>query len=824
MLGVNGQGHSWDLLRGSAGANAGYTFTLGAQKYLKQEPVNAAPVMLPQVVDISDMYTTPGNARLAKGSQIQELMLEDSLGSRVSVTDYVTPQELSQLKKLDPKYLDQVLNIQRNQPKEKVRQQLADNLKLVIADMVRNSHVKFREENSQWGLSELLGLANAIQRLPKTQQQQLAQLTFERKPRPPVPEGVELGMLEQIASETIAGQYLVGSKSLVIYDRGANDGFPELSGQLRGNLRVIQNKGNAEEVRQLQKLLNPYMTLLDQPALKEDGGWGAQTARAVRMTQMELLNRHVQQLPLTKNQQEELRALTTLAASPQFDLITRLTDIQKKMQNLNLIPDPHLKQLLQEFTKNEFGEASLKFLMQDVSNDFRTTPSVSRVEEIATHEIGHHIQLGNGNESFYVGEFAKLSNWRESQSGEKADGFINGTYAAEDLQAVYHKLACDCKEAKGNYQVDLSPSERSQKFVSDYAATDPMEDFAESYKDFMLNPGKLLKASPEKFFFINAMGSLQAQTVGVQSDANKYNDAKIIELVRSHLQEQYRQSISDTQVHVFIREQFQKIMDMGNPGSRKLHLSSDTIAGICNAHNSLLLKINAQELVFDYRNAKVSIAEAAKDALADDQVLRQVQQKSQILLESQGKDPAAKAFFSQMRQPQNIDTMFPQASASLRSKLKDPTYAAMMQAIGQIGGYSRYVNRLTVTEEKDRESYEKAKGYFSSIGSQPSALLSNKSVSYGLNYLRGLGSELLYNSEETGLDRANKFFALVQTNPQQAFPDIWGQLPDEFKDLLKDRRFIDSLSGNQGRFAPSNDTAYKVFNDVVDMVEFQRSL
>lgn len=773
-----------------------------------------------------DAYAVMASAVGSASSSVQQfsssLMIEDAKGARTAASNYLNPAELKLLQQLPENIRRQILSIDQSQPVERVRSQMQERAKSAIQQIIRSDHVKFKDSGVQWELGSLLSLANAINRLPSGQLQQLENITFERRERPEMPSGVKLGMIDKIASDTIAGHYDINRKTVTLYNRGVEDGFPVLGESLRQNLRVIQNKGSSEDIRQLQKLLNPYMVLLQQPALSEDGNWGNNTARAIRMVQAELLSQHLQKnYQVSPQQLAELKMVTTLAASPQFDLITRMTDIQQKMQNLNLIPDPHLKQLLQEFSRSEFGEASLKFLMQDISSDFRSTPGVSRVEEIMTHEMGHHFQLGNGNESYYIGEFAKLSNWRESATGEKADGFINGLYSSEDLQAAYHKLACNCQQDKGKYQAALSPAERSQKFVSDYAATDPMEDFAESYKDFILNPVKLMAKSPEKFFFMNSLEALQTRKTGItvrdgQTESGKtYDDKEIEKFVSLVLSERYQQTPSEASVKTFISEQFKNLMDL-KPGQRKFDLNSDAVLAMVEAHKNLLGNVNAQEQLLFKNSQCISGG-------GDELVFRNLHQQTKRLVESQGQDPEAKAFFQRFNQPQAIDKLFPQASPEMRQQLKDPSYAAMTLALGKIGGYGLYLNQLGQTQQTKDQSVDSAKSFFGGLMEQPAAIFSNKTLTHSWNLLRGAASSI-YDPVQSRTSEALAFFDQLETNPEKALPDIWNQLPAEFQDLLRDKRFIESLSGNEGRYVPSSESARKVFKEVVDMLEFQRSL
>ncbi len=747
----------------------------------------------------------------------QTLTVEDSQGTRVGANTYLNQAEMRLVSQLPESARRKILSVDRSQPVAQVRSEMQRQLKQIIGQMTQSSHVNFSEKGgSRWELESLLSLTNAVSRLPLAQRKQLDGVTFLRAPRPDTPAGLKAGILDQVAMDTIAGRYDLKSKTVSLYDRGVNDSLPNIGNGLQQSLRNIQKRGNSEDVRQFQKMLNPYLVLLNQPSLKPDGSWGSGTEKAMRMVQIELLTRQAQsEHKLNSAQLKELRDLSVLAASPQFEMIKNLTNIQNKMENLNLLPDPHIKQLLQEFSRGEFGEASLKTLMQDISNDFRSTPSVSRVEEIMIHEMGHHFQLGQSNESHYISEFGKLSHWKETATGDIADGYIGGQYTNEDIGDVYHVLACDCKQDNGFYKPALSAEERAQKFVSDYAATDPMEDFAESYKDFVLDPTRLLKTSPEKFFFINALPTIQARKTGVGAkEVSHYQPQQIEALVRDVLTQRYQQSPSDATVKSFIRNQFESLMDT-NVSTRRLGLNQDVTLAIIETHRPLLERAG-----MPYLDAERLRSGRRGD---DEAVFRKIHEQTQRLLTSNGNDTEARTFFNRFTQPNEIDKLFPRATPELRQKLKDPAFSSMMLAMGKIGGYATYINQLQNKDLKDHQTYQQAQDYFGRVMDKPSSLLSNQTFSYSWNYLRGLGSEV-FNPEERKVSQALQFFKQLETNPAQAFPELWDDFPADFQSLLSNRRFVQAVSGDHGRYLPSSTNTRKVIEEVMEMVEFQRSL
>lgn len=818
------------------------SFAEGAQTIASYANEMAKPKSFEPNADLFADSALLNNDIASALNHLPTLMVEDSRGQRSDATNYLAPAEIKLLSQLPESYRNRILSVDSTQPADEVRFQMQDRVKQLICDLAQSKRVFFKEtQGSKWELGSLLGVANAVNRLPLAQRKELDGVTFQRMPHPKLPSAEEAkkiqanckcpdcnalaatGMLAQVAVNTIAGQYDINAKTVSLYDRGVDDKLPDLNDSLRKSLRTIKLHGKSEDIRQLQKMLNPYLARMDQPALGEDGNWNAGTARAIRQVQIELLSHEAQsKYNLNAKQREELDALKILAASPQFDLISRMTDIQAKMQNLFLLPDPHFKQLLQDFTRSEFGETSLKYLMQDISNDFRSTPSVSRVEEIMTHEMGHHFQLGQSNESHYVSEFGKLSNWKETATGEQADGYIGGQYTAEDIKDVYQVLASDGKVDKGYYKPDLSSQERSQKFVSTYASTDPMEDFAESYKDFVLNPKKLLKTSPEKFFFINALPGIQARKTGVGAKESSHYQPKEIEgMVEQILAERFpNQRQADGRmpfesVKTFVRQQFEGLMD-ANPKGRKLGLNPEVVLAIMETHRRLLDDVGMSFV-------PTQIMRAPNASSADDAVFAKLHDEAQRLLVSRGKDTQAQQFFQRFEKPAEIDKLFPQASPSLRKKLKDPSFSAMMLALGKIGGYAVNINQLQNKDQQQMEQYKQAKGFFGRVLEQPSSLLSNKVLSYSLNYMRGLGSSV-FNPEASKISDSLEFFQQLEKNPEQALPDIWKKLPGDFQDLLRNRRFIMAVSGDYGRYMPSSESTRQVLEEVMDMLEFQRSM
>jgi hypothetical protein len=144
---------------------------------------------------------------------------------------------------------------------------------------------------------------------------------------------------------------------------------------------------------------------------------------------------------------------------------------------------------------------------------------VTLAEGTLIHESGHAIQLGGKvgtsqmartvAEQKLVKEWSALSDWREPD-GTLADG--------------YRVVAGDPRR----YYKDPAVSVGARNLVvSDYGATDSVEDFAEFTRIFYNDPAQALSVSPEKFLYMNQMyenhysadqTAAMAQTIGLGAD------------------------------------------------------------------------------------------------------------------------------------------------------------------------------------------------------------------------------------------------------------------------------------------------------------------
>ncbi|MNS28414.1 hypothetical protein D3C72_603870 [compost metagenome] len=144
---------------------------------------------------------------------------------------------------------------------------------------------------------------------------------------------------------------------------------------------------------------------------------------------------------------------------------------------------------------------------------------VTLAEGTLIHESGHAIQLGGKvgtskmeqmvTEQKLVKEWSALSDWREPD-GTLADGYrmIDG-----DARRYYKDPAVRVGD--------------KTTIVSDYGATDSVEDFAEFTRIFYNDPAQALAHSPEKFLYMNQMyenhytadqTAAMAQVIGLGAD------------------------------------------------------------------------------------------------------------------------------------------------------------------------------------------------------------------------------------------------------------------------------------------------------------------
>lgn len=158
----------------------------------------------------------------------------------------------------------------------------------------------------------------------------------------------------------------------------------------------------------------------------------------------------------------------------------------------------------------------------------------TRMQEVLMHEIGHQVQFGSQTDLGSMREWAKLSGWRDASGGEafgvdaegsvralnpgirptRTDNFVYENFT-EDLtpKAVAKTLAeIQDPELRQEFEQTLRVKRTMREAISEvfgveamgYSMVNPLEDFAESFRAFYMDPELLLRKAPDKFLYLNA--------------------------------------------------------------------------------------------------------------------------------------------------------------------------------------------------------------------------------------------------------------------------------------------------------------------------------
>lgn len=244
----------------------------------------------------------------------------------------------------------------------------------------------------------------------------------------------------------------------------------------------------------------------------------------------------------TKQQQElidsskQLNSVQPLAIDGDYGINT-VAEVKKLQAMLN--KDLKLKPSLQE--DGIFGVRTAEAWMTWLLRHSPTGDASHPMEEIILHEIGHHTQFNmasavdpltkkvdEGKAMDLLADFSTISGWT-TEDGRVADGAV----LLPHLRVDAHEFSKETSDVPGNMMtrgaVDKGFFRHSntEHFVSDYAMTDPKEDWAESWKEYVANPKKLLAKSPEKFLFFNA---LDREESARSKKAPRYDDAEVLKM------------------------------------------------------------------------------------------------------------------------------------------------------------------------------------------------------------------------------------------------------------------------------------------------------
>lgn len=704
---------------------------------------------------------------------------------------------------------------------ELIRKNLMWNIKSSILEMTKGATIHFEEaDQGKWDVKGLLDIANAVNKLPLAHKKQLDGLTFVKDDFPDEWQHAssEANLFQNLVLSAIAGHYDTTKKAVVIYDQTQQELVPSLNNELSASLSALQ-LGSRSEILDLQRLLNPFLKGLGHPSIVENGVMTVGTKKAIRTLQANVMAEYLEDnFYLSPAQKSQLRQLSTKIRQGHFKNEIGLARLKEALQNVtNIIPE-ELNQLLSEMAKSEMGESSLRFFLSDLSNAFRDSKGVTRTEEILVHEIGHHIQLGVDNELQYIKEFGKLSQWYEVNDGTVADGSVNGFYTPEDLDDIYNNLVADGKLDEGTYK-----HLKNDNFVTLYSSSsDPMEDFAESYKTFLLKPEKLMSVAPEKFFFINSMPTIQKRQIGIGlQERSHYLTEDVKTIVFNALQLQRGYPPTDDDVDEYITDTFKKMFNT-DTAAPAFALEPETSVAIYETHAETLKSVG-----FSHMSIDQLIRMSSKDS--DYQALQIIHEKTQLLLEKDLDDyVSARQFFQKFSQPGGAEEVLGKKvvdnlSPELKNNLDDPSFSAMMLALGKISGYGYAINRARTDESYDKQAYESSDRYFDNIMNNPSSLFSLEVFSHAASKIQSFGSKI-YNPEKNEIDRANQFFKTLNEKPAKALPEVWDQLPNEFRKRLLNERFINSISGSQGRILPSPEAIKSSLRNVLEVIEIQKAI
>jgi hypothetical protein len=153
------------------------------------------------------------------------------------------------------------------------------------------------------------------------------------------------------------------------------------------------------------------------------------------------------------------------------------------------------------------------FEMSTMWSNANVAAGMSTGEGTAIHESGHGIQLGGRpgdtkaekvrRERLLMREWSGLSGWRNAD-GSAASGYKRVGHAFEPI----YKTS------------DVRVAERGA-VITNYAASDPSEDYAEYTRFFYTQPVEALRTSPEKFLYLNRAGDEHYSADQIRQFANE---------------------------------------------------------------------------------------------------------------------------------------------------------------------------------------------------------------------------------------------------------------------------------------------------------------
>lgn len=158
----------------------------------------------------------------------------------------------------------------------------------------------------------------------------------------------------------------------------------------------------------------------------------------------------------------------------------------------------------------------------------------TRMRETLAHEIGHQVQFGKEMDLEGINEWAKLSGWKSASGAgsvivdengvlrgfdkdvrpTRTNNFVYENFTEDLTPAAARAVLADINdpELKREFEQTLKVKQNLRGAIKEifgvealgYSMTDPLEDFAESFRAFYQDPELLVKKAPDKFLFINA--------------------------------------------------------------------------------------------------------------------------------------------------------------------------------------------------------------------------------------------------------------------------------------------------------------------------------
>ena len=160
---------------------------------------------------------------------------------------------------------------------------------------------------------------------------------------------------------------------------------------------------------------------------------------------------------------------------PHLNVIERMADGYKRStssSNTAAFASPRIQ---------GYKKAELVFYDSGMSGLSTKNPYLTKSwpQEVLIHEICHHYDF----KGYYATNHGKMTTEQTNSEFSKLSGW---------------------KKTTGSNGQDVWKSTPNSKFVSDYAETQPAEDFAETCANYILNPDKLRNLAPTKYTFMKS--------------------------------------------------------------------------------------------------------------------------------------------------------------------------------------------------------------------------------------------------------------------------------------------------------------------------------